>query len=253
MKLCRFETLDEPGRARSGIYFEGRLYETEALKPIGVHDLSKIRLLPPTVPPTVRCFEDGGWFTYRNSTGLSGPVSQVVAPSFARELDMEIRIAAVVGQPGAELDEGESVASLLGATLLIGLVARDLERAEEAAGRPRWQSVDLPMAIGPFVTTLDELEPLAVVTEPVPRYRWKWTAMVGEKVIDSAETEESESLASLLSLASRTKELAPGDLLAAPPLPLRPLAVTPLNRSLQPLDRLQVTVEGLGTLVFTLA
>lgn len=251
MKLCRFELIEEPGHARSGLYHNGRVYETDGAEAVGVHDLPRVRMLAPVAqPPSARFFsvhEGCPCYTYRNPLAAGGPITELPVPAWVQDLDVELRIAAVIAVPGLRIDPDEAAGHLLGLTQVLALVARDAEREERARGEAPWRSVDLPIALGPFIATIEDLR-----ADETLRFRWRWALRADGDLVDESESTDELGVAEMLALASESRPVLPGELLAGPPLPLRPLVVTPLGRSLLPGDQLQSTVEGIGSLVVQL-
>ena len=45
MKLCRFELKSTPGEVRSGIVYNGKIYETAGAEPVAVHEAEAVRPL----------------------------------------------------------------------------------------------------------------------------------------------------------------------------------------------------------------
>jgi hypothetical protein len=156
MLLCRFVLAESPGSPRSGIYFDGRFYETDGENAVGVHDAAAVRLLCPVGPPTAirlmrRVDEEWDW-------DVADPLA--VAPSGATldagpapdELALEVRLAAVANE--VDVPEADPSFALLGFTLLMTLV-RSSSLAESG---PQGAARALGCWLGPFVATPDTLE-----------------------------------------------------------------------------------------------
>lgn len=240
MKLCRFELLDDPGRPRSGIFHENRLYETDGRNPIGVHDLGKIRLLPPIgQPPSVRLLRWNGErlvSEYGHPAALEGTGAEIDAPTSSEAFDLELRVAVVVKDRGERIDSDEAAGFVLGFTVVLAFVSRS------AAG----DSLDHPLVVGPFLTTPDELAPAP--EESFLGGEWTATLSVNDEPIAGVREQDRGVFERALVERSRYVPMLPGDLVAAPPLALSPLAMGPLGRSLLPGDSVVVTVDKLGAL-----
>lgn len=237
MQLCRFELRDEPGIARSGIFFENRLYETDGQKAIGVHDLSKIALLPPVLPPpSIRMFDADGQYTYLNPEGLLGPLSEVDIPSAS--LSAYGHLAALVQTQGEQFEGEEASQAILGYTLCFSFARNDSSLSEV-------ERRDLPIAIGPFLSTPE------VLTGTASTWSLEWTLKINGLEIAQWAAEEPKA-ERWLERASRLRAMLPGDLLVGPALPFPDLTQSALGRNLQPGDSLQLAEKSLGVLTVKL-
>ncbi len=239
MKLCRFELLDEPGRARSGIFHDSRLYETDGNNPVAIHEMSKVRVLSPIGrASSIRLF-NGESFVYVNASPLVGPLAEIDAPAAGRQFDFEVRIATVVKDFGEHIEPDEALGFVLGFMVMINYLAAD--RSDPVAAR------DFPVSVGPTITTIDEF----VETGKTELSGVEWTAQikVGDVLIASGVDAISPEPGRMILRASETIPVFTGDLLASNPLAKPPLAQSPLKRHLQPGDRIHVEIDGLGVLV----
>lgn len=242
MKLCRFELLDGPAGVRSGIYAD-RVYETHGLSGVGIHEPSKVRILTPTGQLTSVRFWQSGDCTFLNPTGMLGPLAEFDFPSNTKALDVEIRPGVIVRDVGERLDAEEAASLVLGYTILLNFVARDLLVA--APGRAR----SFPIVVGPFITTPEDLDPLALGAGKDLSYAWSGKLSVnGQPQADSPQPLTS-GFAQALELSSQGNAVTSADLIAIESLDFPSMDKLPLGRFLQPGDTVQAVIEPLGTLV----
>lgn len=237
MKLCRFELLEAEGIARSGIFHENKVYETNGEKAIGIHDVSKVKFLPPvSKPPTIRSFRPDGTYEYLSNATLLGPLHTYTTPEGIGELEIEARVAAVVKDRGENVTQDEAHGFLLGFTNCIRFTHR-------VDGLPQ----DLGIAIGPFLHTLEDFKEYDEGGHaPIS---WRWEFIVGKE--QRFANEEADSLEPLkaIELASRTNAVQSGDLLLLPPFSHPPLPETSLDRNILPGDDVAIGFERLGFLL----
>lgn len=255
MKLCRFELLSQPGDVRSGLVYGGKIYETDGTNPIAVHEAADVRPLPPVgQAPSVRFFRFGPvdpsyepepLYTYGNPSSVVGASQIVPVPEFTSELDFEPYLALIVGEAGERLGVEEADRHILGFSVLTLLVARDAERAEARLGTGPGRSRDIAFALGPVLTTPDELDD-AVQDDSAGR-RYKLAAVAR---VNGVERRRGDVLslrytpAQAVAAASESCAVRPGDVIALGP-------IVDLEASPPPLaggDEIQVAVERLGTL-----
>jgi 2-keto-4-pentenoate hydratase/2-oxohepta-3-ene-1,7-dioic acid hydratase in catechol pathway len=238
LKLLRFLLQDEP-TIRTGVFHDGRVYETDGQNALGVHSPNAIHLLAPMAhAPTLRVFDafsDDAIppFEFRNAAAVFGAESDIVFPDDAETMDFEVNIAAVVSTGERDLDVLEASDYLLGYTAMLQWVA-------DGTSRKGAKARDFGVSLGPFVVTPDELGDSAFV--------FKAAASVNGEAAFSADTSSARfSFAELIQEASRGTRIHEGEIIATGCLPgasLR-LAGKPL---LERGDEVSVTVESIGTL-----
>jgi fumarylacetoacetate (FAA) hydrolase len=190
------------------------------------YPLAEVELRPPVLrPQSVRVFSalerrDAPYFSFRNSGPMFGPEEEVPYPSGTSELDLGLGVAAVVGADGA----------IGGVTLANDWTARDLERAERAAGFGPSKSKDFALSIGPVLVTPDEFAGGVAVAlvNGVDRGR-----------LDLAEL--AHPWPALAVHAARNTELRPGELLVCSTSGSR-------DGWLAPGDVVELELAGVGTL-----
>jgi fumarylacetoacetate (FAA) hydrolase len=260
VKLCRFELRSDPGEIRSGIVYSGKIYETDGANPIAVHEAEDVRPLTPIgQPPSIRFFrvnlptpvstieEDfAPPYFYGNPSALVGASQVINQPEFTARLDYEPYVAAVLGSPGANIAVEEADDYVLGYTIVDMLVARDVERVERAAGVGPGRSFDIGGAIGPVLTTPDELADSVV--DDTKGNRFKLSVVTRVNGVERRRGDLSElpwTLGQLISLSSQSTPLKAGDVIAMGPIALAPEGD---ETFLDPDDEVQIAVEKLGTL-----
>lgn len=255
VKLFRFELKTEPGAARSGMVFSGRIYETDGAQAVGVHEPEAVRPLPP-VPQasSLRIFRSGSQplledaepaFFYGNPGAVVGASTIVNVPTYVADLSFEAYLVAVMVAGGYDIPVDEADDHVLGVSIGIALVDRGAMRNEGLFGR----SHDLGIGVGPVVTTPDELDDFLASQEFGRHYRLGAIARVNgvERARGNAE-ELPFTIAQAVAAASRSCTLREGDLLA-----LGPLCDTPDDVRLEGGDEINVSVENLGALSLTLS
>lgn len=232
MKLCRFELLGEPPRPRSGIFHENRLYETDGNNPIGIHELSKVKILTPVgQAAAVRFFdwEQGALrVRYANPAGMTPTLSEVDAPTFAENMMPQARVGLAIKDAGEQIGADEAAEFVLGYCLCISLVADD-------------SVTDLPYAIGPFLETPDEAEP-ALDKGLVLKL------LVNGTEVGFAPLPLIPSFSEMIELGTRGTPGSVGDLFIGPAVDFGDRNNQRLGRGLRPGDKVQLESEQFGAL-----
>ena len=248
MKLFRFELKADPGTARSGMVFNGRIYETDGAEAQAVHEPDAVRPLSPVPsPPSLRLFpprpteiDEEPAFFYGNPACLVGASTLVNVPERVLDLTFEPYLAAVLVAGGYDVDPDEADDMVLGLTIMTTLVDRRAARVEGLFGR----SHDLGAALGPVLTTPDELDDFLISQEFGRAYRLGVSVRVNgvERARGNVETLPFTP-AQAIAAASRSCTLREGDVLA-----IGPLCDLPADLRLGSGDEINVAIENLGAL-----
>lgn len=261
--MCRFELKAKPGEARSGMVYSGKIYETDGANPVAVHEADAIRPLAP-IPhaPSLRFFRgdrqpdptDGldtqePAFFYGNPMCLVGASQIVNYPEVVSSLGFEPFVAAVLVGDAYQIGVEDADDLILGITLLNVLVARDRERVEFGCGGIG-SAYDVGAAIGPVLTTPDDLEEHVIDAEFGKRYALSTVVRINGVEQQRGNLQDLPfTFAQAISSASQTCTLRAGDVIAIGPVvdpTLEPLL-------LDPGDELQLAIENLGAISLKLS
>ncbi|AXL91813.1 hydroxylase [Streptomyces sp. CB09001] len=247
--------------------------------PPGPH-VSRVRLLPPLRPASVRDFVtfeehvegvrrsvDGvagvpeQWyeaptFYFTNPHAIYGHQEDIPVPPGSAVLDFELEVGAVIGREGRDLTAEQARDHIVGYTVFNDWSARDLQGAEMKVGLGPCKGKDTATTLGPYLVTADELEPYR---DTDGFLRLALTAEVnGEKVGEDLLSNMSWTFEEMTAYAARGTRVVPGDVLAsgtcgnggclAELWGLRGRQDPP---PLKPGDTVALIVEGIGTLTNT--
>ena len=158
---------------------------------------------------------------------LADPGDPIPYPSWTENLHFEGELAVVISRTMKDVSETDALQHVLGYTCAVDVTARDKQRSDLQWARGK--SADGFCPVGPWVETDLETSALSVQTK------------LNGKVKQDGNTQDLIfSVPKILSYISSFLTLEPGDLV----LTGTPDGVGPMNVG----DRLEVTVEGIGTL-----
>jgi hypothetical protein len=182
------------------------------------------RLLAPIVPAAVRSAD-----AQEAARRITGPDGVVSWPAGAAWLEVRPKIAAVLRRPvDGALTREDVPAWVFGYTLVGDFLAH------EATGDPQPVAEGVPMALGPWVVTPDELDPqTAYVTVRVDGREWAKGNLNGT----------ARALLADVAAASRAERLAAGEAFASGPFELERF-----DQRLWPGAVIEIGAEGLGVL-----
>lgn len=261
MKLCRFELKTSPGEVRSGMVHAGRIYETDGVSAVAVHEAADVRPLSPiphapsvrilrndlqTPPLAMEDAEDPFYF-FANPTILGGASQAVAFPEWCTELSVLPMVAVALVADVHRIEVAEADDAILAFTLMSLLVARDLERRERTLGLIG-RSHDIGGVIGPVLTTPDELDEEVEDAEFGRRFALAASLRVNGVERGRGSMEDFPfTFAQAISAASFVSPLRTGDIIAMGPVaePDEPIV-------LEPGDQVQIAVDKLGTLSLNL-
>lgn len=160
-------------------------------------------------------------------SSVIGPRSAIVLPPESERVEFEGEIAVVLGQTLRRADAQRASAAILGITAACDVTARDLQRRDATFARAK--SFDTFCPLGPAILLSPDPERLELVTR-----------VNGEEKQRGRTRDMLFGIVDLLVYVSAMMTLEPGDVI----LTGTPAGVGPLVDG----DRLEVSIEGLGTL-----
>lgn len=251
-----------------------RAGERARASPADVFDLQAIVLRAPIPrPPSVRDFfafeqhvrtvrrslgleMDPDWyqipvFYFSNPAAIIGPDQDAAIPPGSSMLDFELEVAAVVGRGGSNLHPEGAELHIAGFTIMNDWSARDLQWPEMKLGLGPAKGKDFATSLGPFLVTPDELAPY----RKNRAYDLAMSATVNGRDYSRGNLADIYwSFGEMLAYASRGTQLAPGDVIGSGTcgtgciLELASVHGEDAYPWLAPGDRVELTVEHLGTL-----
>ncbi len=170
------------------------------------------------------------------TSSVIGPEQPVVLPHMAPEcVDYEAELAVVIGRTCRNVDTDAALDYVFGYACANDITARDCQRVRDRQWA-RGKSFDTFCPLGPWIET--ELDPSDVAVS---------SALNGEVMQNSSTSDLIFSVRELISFLSHNFTLRPGTVILTGTPSGVGFARTP-PRYLRPGDRIEVSVEGIGTL-----
>lgn len=255
MRIARFEAPD-------GQTYTGRLLNEHTVQPLSGNlfghltfadeTLTVGRLLPPVEPPNIFAIgrnyrahiEETGARTpehplvfMKPTTALLGPEEPIVLPDSAPdEVDFEAELAIVVGRTARQVSESAALEHVLGYTCANDVSARDCQRNDKQWSRAKGFDTFCPL--GPWLVTREALDPDKCGIR---------SRLNGQLMQDSNTSDMMHSCAKLVSYLSHQFTLLPGTLILTGTPEGVGFARTP-PVFLKPGDRIEIEINGIGTL-----
>jgi len=162
------------------------------------------------------------------STAVISNKMRIVKPKMSQRVDYEGELAIVIGRKCKKVSPQEAPDYILGYSCFNDVTARDLQQKDVQYTRAK--SFDTFAPYGPWINT--EIDPIGL----------KITTRVNGEVKQEGNTEDMIfSPFELVSFISKIMTLLPGDVIATG----TPPGVGPLQAG----DRVEVEIEGIGTLI----
>ena len=121
-------------------------------------------------------------------------------------MDYELEIALVIGTRGQDLHPDEALDHVLGVTVMNDFSARDVQAVEMTAGFGPAKGKDFATSLGPWITTLDELD----VKDLTMLAR-----VNGEEWSRGSTSSLTWSLAEIVAYMSRNEPVVPGQVIGS--------------------------------------
>lgn len=153
-------------------------------------------------------------FYFTNPNNIFGPEDEIPYPSYTKEMDYELEIAVVIGQPGRDLRPEDAARHIFGYTIFNDWSARDVQREEMKVSLGPAKGKDFASALGPCIITPDELADRATGRPGV--YDLTMRACVnGQERSRGNFTDIYWSFGDILARASESVTLLPGDVIGS--------------------------------------
>jgi 2-keto-4-pentenoate hydratase/2-oxohepta-3-ene-1,7-dioic acid hydratase in catechol pathway len=173
------------------------------------------------------------------TTSIVGPGEAIVAANDPTgTTDYEGELAVVIGPGGRRIASGDALGHVFGYTIVNDVTARDLQKRHV-----QWflgKSPDTFCPMGPAIVTADELPGIATA--------WLRTRVNGELRQEAQIADLIFDIPTLIRTISQVVTLEPGDVIATGTPVGAGLGFDP-PRFLRPGDRVEVSIDGIGTLV----
>ena len=172
-----------------------------------------------------------------NPLTLIGHEQEVPWPNYTEYMDYELELGLVIGKRGRNLLPQEALSHLFGVTILNDFSARDVQGPEMSSGFGPSKGKDFATALGPWITTLDEVD-LAHLDMVARVNGQEWSR--GSSATMTWKVEE------LIAYASKGETIWPGELLGSGTVGTGSGAEH--GKKLHPGDVVELEVQGLGVL-----
>jgi 2-keto-4-pentenoate hydratase/2-oxohepta-3-ene-1,7-dioic acid hydratase in catechol pathway len=188
-------------------------------------------------PPEPQFFKTPGFFKGSTAT-VYGTDAEIPYPSTGEQIDYELELGIVVGRPGRNLTPAQAEQCFFGLTIFNDFSVRDIQGREMKMGMGPQKAKDYAFGLGPWITTIDELPPIAEMQFSVSVNGEQWA--VGDPAGQFWSPEE------LLAYVSIADGLQPGDVIGTGTVGNG--SGFEIGRFLKPGDTVELTVDGIGTL-----
>jgi fumarylacetoacetate (FAA) hydrolase len=154
------------------------------------------------------------YFTNHNAVFGEGDM-HLEADHFVR-LDFELEAAVVIGTGGKNISARDADKHIAGYTVMNDLSARTLQMEEMKLNLGPAKGKDFATVIGPWLTTVDELEPFKIATDAGNKYDLRMTARHnGDQVSDGNLKDMNYTFAEIIERVSYGVEIFPGDVIGS--------------------------------------
>ena len=216
----------------------------EYKKTDNVFSLDDIKVLPPTSPSKVLCvglnyrdhaaemnkpLPQAPMLFMKPNTAVIAHNEEIIYPShMSKRVDYEGEIAVVIGREAYMVEEQDAEDYIFGYTCINDITARDLQKIDIQFTRGKGFNTFAPF--GPFIETEISPDNLGIMT------------LLNNEVKQDSNTDNLIfKVKTLVSFISKIMTLLPGDIIATG----TPAGIGPVK----PGDRLEVRIEGIGSLV----
>lgn len=171
------------------------------------------------------------------TSAIVGPNDDLLLPRGSGKGDWEVELGVVIGKLAKYVSEEDALTFVAGYCNINDVSERDFQ-LERAGQWTKGKSCDTFGPIGPWLVTTDEVKD--------PQNLRLWLELNGKTVQNGSTKTMVYSVRYLISYLSQFMTLHPGDIIATGTPPGVGMGMKP-PRYLKPGDRIELSVEGLGT------
>jgi fumarylacetoacetate (FAA) hydrolase len=158
-------------------------------------------------------------FYFTNHHSIKGPGEVTCMPDHLEKLDFELEAAIVICKPGRNIKAEEADEYIGGLMIMNDLSARRLQMEEMLLNLGPAKGKDFATTVGPWLVTLDELQPFEVAPKEGhtgKSWKLKMTCSVnGTQVSEGNLADMDWTFAEIIERASYGVDLLPGDIIGS--------------------------------------
>lgn len=175
-----------------------------------------------------------------NRMSFIGHGADVIWPSYAQHLDVELELAVVIGKQGKDIAPDDAAEHIFGYTILNDVSARDAQMVEMAGqlGPAKGKDFDTGNILGPYILTADEVaHPVSMEMElRVNGARWG----------GGNSRDMHHDFGAVLAHISASETLYPGEIIGSGTVGTG--CGLEIGKRLAPGDCFELEIEGIGVL-----
>jgi len=175
-----------------------------------------------------------------NRLSFIGHGGEVIWPHYAKNLDIELELAIVVGRKGKDIRPEDAEDHIFGYTILNDVSARDAQMVEMPGqlGPAKGKDFDTGNILGPYILTADEVaHPVALNME---------ARVNGERWGGGNSRDMHHDFGAILAHISASETLYPGEVIGSGTVGTG--CGLEIGKQLQPGDRFELEIEQIGIL-----
>ncbi|WP_078380354.1 fumarylacetoacetate hydrolase family protein [Sutcliffiella halmapala] len=190
-------------------------------------------------------------FYFTNHLAIKGPNDLITKPVECEWLDYELEIACIIGKEGKDIKAEEADSYIFGYCVMNDWSARDLQAKEMKVGLGPAKGKDFATTIGPSIVTKDELDPYL----NNGKYDLSMKARVNGKLLSQGNFQDIYyTFGQMIERASTGVTLYPGEVIGSGTVGTGCILElgTEVHRWLEPGDKVELEITGLGKIVNTI-
>ena len=179
-----------------------------------------------------------------NRMSFVGHKADVIWPSYAEFLDIELELAIVIGTKGKDISASNAPHHIFGYSILNDISARDAQMVEMPGqlGPAKGKDFDTGNVLGPWIVTADEVPHPATLEMEAHVNGTRWGG--------GSSAAMHHDFARIIEHISQSETLYPGEVIGSGTVGTG--CGLELGKRLQPGDRFDLTIKKIGTLSNTI-
>ena len=161
-------------------------------------------------------FDEFPVYYYSNHNAITGAGDVCISHKVARKLDYELEVAVIIGKKGINISASEADTYIAGFTVMNDFSSRKIQLDEMKLNLGPAKGKDFATALGPHITTADQLSDLTISTERGNKYDVELKASLNGELLSSDNLKNMNwTFAQIIERISCGTYIYPGDIIGS--------------------------------------
>ena len=166
--------------------------------------------------PMIKAFDNFPVYYYSNHNSIIGPGDINIDKKISEKLDYELEVAIIIGKKGINISASDADKYIAGFTIMNDFSSRKIQLDEMKLNLGPAKGKDFGTALGPYITTIDQISNRAISTKNGNKYDIPLTAYLNGDLLSSDNLKNMNwTFAQIIERISCGTHIYPGDVIGS--------------------------------------